>query len=710
MRMESSIFAELMAVCQEPGFVHVAAYLSYRDFTVKIGEELQSDDLLHLFGRGRLIKTEFNTLLGMMIRSSIELDFPGPDRIQNMLDRTELLLAELHDVLGDSLRDLHNPTAKFAKNGQSWREPIFYGGESAYASQYRDFSKIRYRPDEKWLLTAIGFTVESAVRIIKNIHEIQNRKLQAWYVDIPNQDIDTVTALGCFTFTLDELINIDETDPAQIVAFLEKFTILGGANSNFSNISDYNELNSRPIIRISEQVYANFMIYSLYESLYESPFFWFLSDSAYLPVGEKNRGLFTESFSASRLISVFGKSHVYSNIDIYDGKTRVGEIDVLVEYAGRLLVVQAKSKKLTIAARKGNEKQLRSDFKAAIQDAYDQGFSCGEFLLDDKYDFINSDGSLFKPARKITKIHIYTVVAEHYPALTFQARDFLRFKTTNIITEPFTSDVFLLDVMCEILDSPLRFFDYMDRRARLYHRIMASHELTVLSYHMIQNLWVDDQTNLIQLSDDIAVDLEQVMLVRRDGIPGSPLLKDSMTKYHGTLWKAVIDSLSSKESIDGLAVGCALLALGGTAIEQFNKATEQLLLAYAKDGRHHDFVMGFKTDGGFGITMHCNNDEAEVAWSRLETLCMRRKYEQKAIRWCGVCVSASSGEIRFVQSYNYTWKFSKILDDQTRYLPPANRGGRIGTLRFDIPKRGRNDLCPCGSRKKYKKCCLGKNF
>ena len=26
-----------------------------------------------------------------------------------------------------------------------------------------------------------------------------------------------------------------------------------------------------------------------------------------------------------------------------------------------------------------------------------------------------------------------------------------------------------------------------------------------------------------------------------------------------------------------------------------------------------------------------------------------------------------------------------------------------------IPKVGRNDPCPCGSGKKYKKCCMAKN-
>lgn len=33
-------------------------------------------------------------------------------------------------------------------------------------------------------------------------------------------------------------------------------------------------------------------------------------------------------------------------------------------------------------------------------------------------------------------------------------------------------------------------------------------------------------------------------------------------------------------------------------------------------------------------------------------------------------------------------------------------GDHIMPFRRDTPKVGRNDACPCGSGKKYKKCCL----
>jgi hypothetical protein len=37
-------------------------------------------------------------------------------------------------------------------------------------------------------------------------------------------------------------------------------------------------------------------------------------------------------------------------------------------------------------------------------------------------------------------------------------------------------------------------------------------------------------------------------------------------------------------------------------------------------------------------------------------------------------------------------------------------GGKVVPFKRDSPKVGRNDPCPCGSGKKYKKCCLNKHF
>ncbi|MDR0494488.1 MAG: SEC-C domain-containing protein [Treponema sp.] len=43
--------------------------------------------------------------------------------------------------------------------------------------------------------------------------------------------------------------------------------------------------------------------------------------------------------------------------------------------------------------------------------------------------------------------------------------------------------------------------------------------------------------------------------------------------------------------------------------------------------------------------------------------------------------------------------------DDDEYFGDFKTGERIETVRREAPKIGRNDPCPCGSGKKYKKCC-----
>ena len=91
---------------------------------------------------------------------------------------------------------------------------------------------------------------------------------------------------------------------------------------------------------------------------------------------------FAEEFAAERLERVFGPDKVFRNVDIWKSKgAKFGEVDTLVLFANRAIVVQTKSKKLTLAARQGNDLQLKGDFKKAVQDACDQAYLCSEQLL-----------------------------------------------------------------------------------------------------------------------------------------------------------------------------------------------------------------------------------------------------------------------------------------------------------------------------------------
>ena len=83
---------------------------------------------------------------------------------------------------------------------------------------------------------------------------------------------------------------------------------------------------------------------------------------------------FVEHTASDILSSVFGSANVHKNVVVArNAREQGGEIDVLVSYGEFLIVVQAKSKRVTLKARAGDADALKMDFKGAVQDPYKQG-------------------------------------------------------------------------------------------------------------------------------------------------------------------------------------------------------------------------------------------------------------------------------------------------------------------------------------------------
>jgi len=69
--------------------------------------------------------------------------------------------------------------------------------------------------------------------------------------------------------------------------------------------------------------------------------------------------------------------------------------------------------------------------------------------------------------------------------------------------------------------------------------------------------------------------------------------------------------------------------------------------------------MSLRSAPATGVIVHCNQDPIEEAWHRLR----------------------------------FQWKYDEAMERRTRAIQNE-----------EVRKVGRNDHCPCGSDKKYKKC------
>jgi len=240
-----------------------------------------------------------------------------------------------------------------------------------------------------------------------------------------------------YTFSVGEVAEASGLEESTVEAVLNAFALAPSEkNETFLALDDFNVVNATPLLR-SNAEFVLFQSYSLVEALYESPFYWMALDETYAPTAMHNRGRFTEAFCRDQLELVFGKARVYTNVDIFESKARkVGEIDILVLFGDRVVIVQAKSKRLTLESRKGNDGRIRDDFKKSVQASYDQGFTCAQKITDPKVKFVGPDGREIRVPKRVSEIYVMCVVAGHYPSLHFQSRQFLKYTQTDVIQAP----------------------------------------------------------------------------------------------------------------------------------------------------------------------------------------------------------------------------------------------------------------------------------
>lgn len=714
-RTEAEVFDDLARLASSPGYAHVIAAICFRDNILPIKEEIDSADMAKMFSDERLLRTEVSTLIGLMVKSPIDLQLPGPHTLQEMLDRTDRLVRELHQAMNAPATEFfrnalaqETPDNPFTQ-GAFLREAIFYGGESAYLFQYRDLSVPKYFADNRWLLDNKGFSIDDARTVVASIINLQDEKLMPTLEGLRGKPIQQWTMLPVFTFSTDELVAKSGLLLDTVRNVLAAFALPGyEKNSGFRTVSDFNVTNALPLLPIGESEYLCFQGYSIAEALYESPFYWLLNDKKYAPSATDNRGTFNEEYCALRLIDVFGRHRVFKNVSVYRGKNIVTEIDVLVLFADRAIIVQAKSKRLTIEARKGNDNQLRDDFKLGIQAAYNQGLSCAKLLLETTTQLVADDGASIALRSTPAEVYILCVLSEHYPALAFQARQFLRIETTEVIKPPFVMDVFTLDVIAEMLNTPLHFLSYINRRVGYADRVMSSHELTILSYHLKRNLWIAPEYDMLQLHDDISADLDVAMLARREGIPGKQTPDGILTRFAGSSVGRLIEQIEQREEKASIDLGFMLLTLNEDTVNQLSAGIDTIRQQSAADGNHHDVTIGMGV-GDPGITVHANFDSDELAWERLAWHCEKRKYMQRAKTWFGLCLRPGSGDIRFGVSLDFPWTRSDEMDKAVANLPKGDQKLNLKThVRPRKTKIGRNEPCTCGSGRKYKKCCLNR--
>lgn len=702
-RDEATIFSALADLCAEPGFAEAIATLRSGEAVIDPKGGLTGESLSHLYSSDRLIRTEVSTLVGLLARTVVDESTPEPTVTADQVRRAEALLAELHDALAApfrrTMRALVNGRAPAGDpdRGEALREPFFYSGEAAFSFQYRDFAVPRYGADDEWLRDRKGFSIAFArdvvmaveLRIVKQVHGVRRARSGSHAPWLP-----------AFTFGAEDIARDLGVSLERVTPVLEAFALPSDArNEAFVGVQHFNATNATPLLRVSGGRYLLFQIYSLAEALYESPAFWMAADRSYSATASRHRGDYPEQFAEACLAGVFGKGRVYRNV-ILPGANKTkrrGEIDALVVFGPMALVIQTKSKRLTLKARQGDDGQIESDFRAAIQDACDQGRDCALALLEG-HELRDQDGVRLRFDNAIQRVFPICLVADHYPALAAQVRQFLAWEPAEGVAAPMVTDLFALDTLCEMLGSPLRLLNYMHLRDQFAGKLTFNHEIVLLGFHLRQNLWLDADYDHAVLEDGLAADLEAAMAVRRVGLPGPRTPPGILTRLQDSVVTALIEQISREPR--AAALGLFLLRLGEDSHRSLSASLRNLATLALRDGKLHD--MSFPV-GDEGLCVHIVADYTSSARERLEVHCELKKYQARARAWYGLLVDPSL-HVRGAMGLSLPWSHDPVLEEAVKSLTkPAVPRADLAAMR--PPKLRPNELCPCGSGRKYKRCC-----
>ncbi|HBD2559351.1 TPA: zinc chelation protein SecC, partial [Escherichia coli] len=285
-KTEVEVFSELESLCTSHGFIHCLALLSCINNITIYEDKLNFKDVQHLYEKERLIRTEISTVAGLLLKSEININYPG-----------EEALLKLYEDVNASLNTLHSAMLLTEKNGDYnnaiIKESIFYAAESAYDFQYLDMAEEKYSLDNSWFLENMGFTCIDMVSVGRCIESIIGRQIN----DFLNggQGIFNEWLLNAYELSINEIVTETGISYVKVRTIIDLFSSGGNSNETFQSVSDFNIFNARPIIRTGDRHYC-FSAYSLAQSIYETPFFWMNNDKKYRPISAQHRGQFVEDY------------------------------------------------------------------------------------------------------------------------------------------------------------------------------------------------------------------------------------------------------------------------------------------------------------------------------------------------------------------------------------------------------------------------------
>jgi len=393
------------------------------------------------------------------------------------------------------------------------------------------------------------------------------------------------------------------------------------------------------------------------------------------------------------------------------------EADVVVVWWPFLIVVDAKGKRVAPEALRGSRSKLKQTLGKNIRDAFVQS---GRVLR-----VLERDGKIrFKEKAtgrvveveldRLRRVMPISVTLQNLSGIPTQLAVTQRLGLFKGNAFPWSVCVDDLDVITRFAGSPDVFLHYIERRTAQQNINVGLHgdELDIFGHYLENRL----HPSLYEGRKEIIEHVSGPNFISFDGGDedfepfytadwnGAPPPSTSVALKVPPPIQSVLAELRNRSDDGARWVAFALLGLSHAAMSRLAAALEDMKANQAQGER---ILRSTMREGDIVINVLAHRGLTQADFFKNVTLRSRMEHYRTRARatvTIGIDQRDTSQPFEVAQWLEGPWEHEPLLEE---LLAKDSGQPRVAQLPRGTFKPGRNDPCPCGSGKKFKRCCIG---
>jgi len=437
----------------------------------------------------------------------------------------------------------------------------------------------------------------------------------------------------------------------------------GEINLKFREPSDFNELNRQPLLLVNSQYVFIPIPMLLWQVPVKTIHYDLTQDSNYEVRYSKIRGEYLEIKAFDLFENIFGHPNIQRGLRY--GPNKEYEVDLLITFDTKLLIVQCKSKRLTLPAKQGSFYEIKDDFTKAIQEAYTQANRTRDHILRSPQTefFGKNGGKLIIERNQFSDIYMVCITAELFGPLVTD----VSFLLQKDQADPYPWIVCLrdLELVSEYLADPYLFLHFLKRRLILHGKVLSYDELDYVGNYLKNGLYFEEEfrkgatvINLVGFTEQFDKDYLRKIGKLKTAQVGTSWSNPAFENLLGS-----IRLIGKKGHSD---VILTLLDLSSESRDNLIKLIEDTVEKVRKNGLKHDFTMPLE-DFGISFLAETTRDGLRNSVLLESTL---KKYKHKRAKWLGMGRDVTDNQflVNEFAYLEYDWKYDPEMEEATRLL------------------------------------------